>query len=325
MHAKGILATATLASGLALGLGLTPLSAHAQEFPNKPVTIVVPFAPGGVSDILGRVLAEKLTAQWKQTVIVENRPGAGGGIGAEHVAKSPPDGHMLLIADASVATTNPLLYPNAPREFAAVINVARFGQILVAPATLPINSIAALLAQDKQKTALLNVASSGNGTSNHLVLEKFKAASGTGMTHVPFKGAGEAISNVAGGQVDLMFTSAPLANPLIASGKMKALAVTTPQRMAGYANVPTLAESGLPGFEWLSIQGLFAPPGTPSAVLQKINRDVADILRQPAIRERFGKMGLESVNNSPQEFANWVNTERASIAKLIQAANIKVE
>jgi tripartite-type tricarboxylate transporter receptor subunit TctC len=122
-----------------------------------------------------------------------------------------------------------------------------------------------------------------------------------------------------------MFTSAPLANPLIASGKIKALAVTTPQRMAGYENVPTLAESGLPGFEWLSIQGLFAPPGTPSAVLQKINRDVADILRQPEMRERFGKMGLESVNNSPQEFANWVNTERATIAKLIQAASIKVE
>lgn len=323
MHAKGILVTAMLASGL--GLALASLSANAQDFPNKPVKIVVPFAPGGVSDILGRVLAEKLSAQWKQTVFVENRPGAGGGIGAEMVAQSPPDGHTLLIADASVATTNPLLYPTAPKEFAAVINVARFGQILVAPASLPINSIAALLAQDKQKTGLLNVASSGNGTSNHLVLEKFKAATGTGMTHVPFKGAGQAIGNVAGGQVDLMFTSAPLANPLIASGKIKALAVTTPRRMAGFEDVPTLAESGLPGFEWLSVQGLFAPPGTPPAVLQKINRDVAEILRQPDMRERWSKLGLESVDNSPQEFADWISAERAANAKLIQTANIKVE
>lgn len=323
MHAKGILARAMLASGLALGLA--SLSANAQEFPNKPVKIVVPFAPGGVSDILGRMLADKLTAQWKQTVIVENRPGAGGGIGADQVAKSPPDGHTLLIADASVATTNPMLYPTAPKEFAAVINVARFGQILVAPASSPINSIASLLAQDKQKTALLNVASSGNGTSNHLVLEKFKAASGTGMAHVPFKGAGQAIGNVAGAQVDLMFTSAPLANPLIASGKIKALAVTTQRRMVGFEDVPTLAESGLPGFEWWSIQGLFAPPGTPTAVLQKINRDVAEILRQPEMRERWSKMGLESVDNSPQEFADWITAERAAIAKLIQTANIKVE
>lgn len=323
MYAKSILSMAILASGLALLLH--GMEASAQDFPNKTVKIVVPFAPGGVSDILGRLLAEKLTIQWKQTVIVENRPGAGGGIGAEQVAKSPPDGHTLLIADASVATTNPILYPTAPKEFSAVINVARFGQILVAPVSLPINSVAALLAQEKQKTALLNVASSGNGTSNHLVLEKFKAASGTGMTHVPFKGAGDAISSVAGAQVDLMFTSAPLANPMIASGKIKALAVTTPRRMAGYESVPTLAESGLPGFEWLSIQGLFAPPGTPADVLRRINRDVAGILRQPEMRDRFGKMGLESVDNSPQEFAEWITTERAAITKLIQTANIKVE
>ena len=323
MQVTAIIPSAILAAGMALGL--TGTSATAQVFPNKPVKIVVPFAPGGVSDILGRVLADKLSTRWKQTVMVENRPGAGGGIGADLVAKSSPDGHTLLIADASVATTNPTLYPSAPKEFAAVINVARFGQILVAPSTLPINSIAELLAQDKQKSSLLNVASSGNGTSNHLVLEKFKAASGTGMTHVPFKGAGEAIGNVAGGQVDLMFTSAPLANPMIASGKLKALAVTTPRRMVGFDGVPTLAESGMPGFEWLSVQGLFAPPGTPPAILQKINLDISEILRQPDMRERWNKMGLEAIDNTPQEFAAWIEAERASIVKLVQSAKIKVE
>ncbi len=323
MSFKALLPCALLTAGMVLGTA-SPL-AGAQDFPDKPVKIVVPFAPGGVSDILGRVLADKLSTRWNQTVIVENKPGAGGGIGADHVAKSPADGHTLLIADASVATTNPTLYPAAPKEFAAIINIARFGQILVAPSTLPINNIGELLAQDKQKTSRLNVASSGNGTSNHLVLEKFKAASGTNMTHVPFKGAGQAIGNVAGGQVDLMFTSAPLANPLIGSGKLKALAVTTPTRMAGFEQVPTLAESGLPGFEWLSIQGLFAPPGTPQAVLRKINRDVADILRQPDMRERWSKMGLEAVDNTQQEFTAWINAERTAIIKLIQSANIKVE
>ncbi|MCW5644409.1 MAG: tripartite tricarboxylate transporter substrate binding protein [Rhodoferax sp.] len=323
MSLKALLPCVLLTTGMILGLA-SPV-AGAQDFPDKPVRIVVPFAPGGVSDILGRVLADKLSARWNQTVIVENKPGAGGGIGADHVAKSPADGHTLLIADASVATTNPTLYPAAPKEFAAIINVARFGQILVAPSTLPVNNIGELLTQDKQKTSRLNVASSGNGTSNHLVLEKFKAASGTNMTHVPFKGAGQAIGNVAGGQVDLMFTSAPLANPLISSGKLKALAVTTPTRMPGFEQVPTLAESGLPGFEWLSIQGLFAPPGTPQAVLQKINRDVADILRQPDMRERWNKMGLEAIDNTQQEFTAWINAERTSIIKLIQSANIKVE
>jgi tripartite-type tricarboxylate transporter receptor subunit TctC len=323
MKPKAKLSAAILAAGLALGLA--SLSVGAQDFPSKQVRIVVPFAPGGVSDIAGRLLAERLTVQWKQTVIVENKPGAGGGIGADYVAKSPPDGYTLLIADASVATTNPSLYPGAPKDFAAVINVARFGQILVAPSSSPINSIAELLAQDKQKSARLNVASSGNGTSNHLVLEKFKAASGTGMAHVPFKGAGQAIGAVAGGQVDLMFTSAPLANPLIGSGKIKALAVTTLRRMAGYEQVPTLAESGLPGFEWFSIQGLFAPPGTPDTVLLRINRDVAEVLRQPDMRERWSQMGLEAVANTPEEFNAWVTSERAAMAKLIQSANIKVE
>jgi tripartite-type tricarboxylate transporter receptor subunit TctC len=309
---------------LAMALPYAPWL-QAQDFPGKPVRIVVPFAPGGVSDILGRVLSEKLAVRWKQPVIVENRPGAGGALGAEIVAKSLPDGHTLLIADASVVTTNPFLYPTAPKDFAGVINLARFGQILIAPASSPLHSVADLIAMDKEKSARLNVASSGNGTSNHLVLEKFKVASKTGMSHVPYKGAGQAVADVAGGQVDLMFTSAPLAQPLIASGKIKALAVTSAKRIPGFAQVPTLAETGFAGFEWYSVQGMFAPPGTPAALLEKINADVAMVIQQPEIRERWEKLGLEEVENTPEEFSSWIATEAAATKMLIQSANIKVD
>ncbi len=310
---------------IAVATGLAAPLAGAQEFPAKPVRIVVPFAPGGVSDLLGRVLAEKLALVWKQTVTVENRPGAGGAVGADLVAKSLPDGHTLLISDASVVTTNPSLYPGAPKDFAPVINLARFGQILVAPAGSPLQSVSELLAWDMDRSARLNVASSGNGTSNHLVLEKFKVASKTRMAHVPYKGAGQAITDVAGAQVDLMFTSAPLAQPLIANGKIKALAVTSLRRMQGFAQIPTLAESGLAGFEWFSVQALLAPGGTPPSVLRKINADVAAVIGQAELRERWDKMGLEFVDNTPEQFAAWVVAETAAIRILIQAANIKVE
>ncbi len=309
---------------LVAALAFTP-GLQAQEFPGKPVRIVVPFAPGGVSDILGRVLAEKLAVIWKQPVIIENRPGAGGALGAEVVAKSSPDGHTLLIADASVVTTNPFLYPTAPKDFAAIINLARFGQILIAPAASPLRSVADVIALDKESSARLNVASSGNGTSNHLVLEKFKLASKTRMLHVPYKGAGQAIADVAGGQIDLMFTSAPLAQPLIASGRIKAFAVTSATRMPGFAQVPTIAESGFPGFEWFSVQGMFAPPGTPAAVLKKINLDVAAVIHQSEVRERWEKLGLESVDNTPEEFSSWISAESAANKALIQSADIKVE
>lgn len=317
---RNLWAAPILASALAFASGL-----QAQEFPGKTVRIVVPFAPGGVSDILGRVLAEKLTIKWKQPIIVENRPGAGGALGAEIVAKSPPDGHTLLISDASVVTANPFLYPTAPKDFAAVINLARFGQILIAPASSPLRSFADLIAMDKEKSARLNAASSGNGTSNHLVLEKFKLASKTGMAHVPYKGAGQAVADVAGGQVDLMFTSAPLAQPLIADGKIKALAVTSAKRMNRFPQVPTLAESGFSGFEWFSVQGMFAPPGTPAAVLKKINADVAAVIHQPDLQERWEKMGLEAVDNTPEEFSSWIANEAAATKTLIQSANIKVD
>lgn len=300
----------------------------AQDFPSKPIRLVVPFAPGGVSDILARALAEKLASTWKQQVIVDNRPGAGGAVGTEIVARAPADGHTLLIADASVLTTNPSLYPGLSytgRDLVPVINLATFGQILVAPAASPLQSIQDLLALDKARAARLNVASSGNGTSNHIALEKFKAAAKMDLTHVPYKGAGPAIQDVVGGHVDLMFTSGPLAQPLLAAGRIKALAVTSTKRMAVAPQAPTIAESGFPGFDWISAQGMFAPAGTPAEVVRRINADVAAAIRLPDIQARYEKMGIDSVDNTPAQFATWVAKESAEISTLIRSAAIKAD
>ncbi len=313
----------------AIALAAMPTAGvSAQGFPSKTVRLIVPFPPGGVSDILARTLGEKLSATWKQSVIVENRPGAGGTVGADYVAKSPADGYTLLIADASAITANPALYSTlsyTARDFVPVISLATFGQILVAPAASPLQSIQDLLAMDKARAARLNVASSGNGTSNHLLLEKFKATAKIDLAHIPYKGAGPAISDVAGGQVDLMFTSGPLAQPLIAGGKIKALAVSSPKRIAITPQVPTLAESGFPGFEWVSAQGMFAPAGTPADVVQRINADVAAAIRLPEIQARFEKMGIDAVDNTPAQFAAWIAKESADTTALIRAAGIKVD
>lgn len=303
-----------------------PLPSTAQEFPSRQIRIVVPFPPGGGSDILARVLAEKLGPVWKQTIVVDNRPGAGGTVGSDHVAKAPADGHTLLVADAAVVTTSPSLVPSLSygvRDLVPVVNLATFGLILVAPAGSPLQSVKDLLTMDRARAARLNAASSGNGTGNHLALEKFKAATGQDIAHVPYKGAGQAISDLVGGQVDLMFSSGPLVQPLLAAGKLKALAVTTPRRMALAPQVPTLAESGLSGFEWSAAQGLFAPAGTPAAVVARINADVAAAIRLPDLRARWEKMGIDPVENTHEQFAAWIAKEAAEAAALIRRAGIK--
>jgi tripartite-type tricarboxylate transporter receptor subunit TctC len=305
-----------------------PAAALAQEFPSRPVRIVVPFPPGGGSDVLARALAEKLSVTWKQPVVVENRAGAGGTVGADHVAKSAPDGHTLLIADAAVVTTSPVLIPSLPyaaRDLAPVINLATFGLVLIAPANSPLQSLGDLLKMDKAQAAKLNVASSGNGTGNHLALEKFKQLAKLDLVHVPYKGAAQAINDVVGGQVDLMFSGGPPVQPLLAAGKLKAFAVTSARRMVLAPQVPTLAESGFPGFEWVAAQGMFAPAGTPAAVVSRINTDVAAAIRTPELRARWERLGLDPVENTPEQFAAWIAKDSADAAELIRSAGVKVD
>jgi tripartite-type tricarboxylate transporter receptor subunit TctC len=222
--------------------------------------IVVPFAPGGASDILARLIAKELTERLKQPVIVENKPGAGGTIGADFVAKSPPDGYTLLLADSSVLMTFPSLYPNLPykaTDLIPVANVATFGLILIAPASSRFASFTEVIAYDKAQPGKLNMASPGTGSSNHLTLERINAAAGTKIVHIPYKGAGPAINDVIGGQVDMTLASGAASKPLLDGGKVKALAVTSAKRNPLLPQVPTMAESGLVGFESIAGQGLF--------------------------------------------------------------------
>jgi tripartite-type tricarboxylate transporter receptor subunit TctC len=304
-----------------------PGSVDAQAvYPNRQIRIVVPFAPGGASDILARLIAKELSERVKQTVVVENKPGAGGTIGADLVAKSPPDGYTLLLADVSVVMTFPTLYPNltyAAKDLVPVANIATFGLILLAPANSRFNSLAEIVAADKATPGKLNMASPGSGSSNHLTLEKFNAAAGTKLVHIPYKGTGPAINDLVGGQVDLTLASGAASKALLDGGKVKALAVTSAKRNALLPQVPTVAESGFAGFESIAGQGLFAPAGTPPDIIAKLNTEVNAIIRMPETQKRWVDMGIDRAENTPEQFAAWLSRESDQWAVLIRTVGIK--
>ena len=313
---------------VALLAGLSVVG-HVQAqstYPQKPVRLVVPFAPGGASDILARTLGQKLSETTGQAFVIENKPGAGGTLGAELVAKSPADGYTLLLADVAVHTIAPKLYPKlgyTQEQLLPVINLATFAHILITAPASTLKSFADVLAQDKAKPGRFSVASSGNGTSTHLTIEMVNMTAATQLAHVPYKGGGAAITDVMGGQVDMMFIGTPPAMPLIQSGKLKALAVTTTKRMSTLPQVPTVSESGLPQFESIAAQGIFAPAGTPRDVVQKLNTEIAKIIRLPDVRAKWDQLGAEPVENTPQQFATWLSSEALKWGKVIQVSGAK--
>ncbi len=307
-------------------LGITTV--RAQGYPSKPVRIVVPYAPGGASDILARVIAQKLSESWAQQVIVDNRAGAGGTIGTDLVAKSAADGHTVLLADVATVTISPALYPKLPyseKDLAPVIIVATFPHVLIAPGSTPFKSLKDVVAGDKQSPGKLNIASAGNGTSSHLTAELLKSASGLALTHVPYKGGGAAITDVVGGRVDLMFIGTPPAMAHIRSGALKALAVTTAARSASLPDVPTVIEAGYAAFESLAAQGILAPAATPKEAIAKLNAEVARILRLPDVRERWAQLGVETMDNTPEQFSQWARDELDKWGKVIRDSGTKVD
>jgi tripartite-type tricarboxylate transporter receptor subunit TctC len=313
---------------VALLAGLSVVSqAQAQStYPQKPVRLIVPFAPGGASDILARTLGQKLSETTGQSFVIENKPGAGGTLGAELVAKSAADGYTLLLADVAVHTIAPKLYPKlgyTQEQLLPVINLATFAHILITPPASTLKSFADVLALDKAKPGRFSLASSGNGTSTHLTIEMVNMTAATQLAHVPYKGGGAAITDVIGGQVDMMFIGTPPAMPLIQSGKLKALAVTTTKRMSTLPQVPTVSESGLPQFESIAAQGIFAPAGTPRDVVQKLNTEIAKIIRMPDVRAKWDQLGAEPVDNTPQQFATWLSSEALKWGKVIQVSGAK--
>ena len=310
-------------------LGAAVLAASGvQAYPDKAVRIVVPYAPGGASDILARVLAQKLTERWGQQIIVENKAGSGGTLGADLVAKAAPDGYTLLLADVAVQTIAPALYPKLPyarADLAPVINLATFAHVVITAPNSPLKSMADLLQRERASPGSTNVASSGNGTSTHLTAEMLNSLAGTRLNHVPYKGGGAALADVMSGQVDVMFIGSPPAMPLLQSGKLKAIAVTTSRRMAALPSVPTVAEAGLPGFESIAAQGVFAPKGTPREVVGTLNREIARIIQLPDVRARWSQLGADPVDNTPAQFGEWLDSEAVKWTKVVKDSGAKAD
>jgi tripartite-type tricarboxylate transporter receptor subunit TctC len=302
---------------------------QADPYPARPLRIVVPFPAGGTTDILARAVAQKLTDSWGQAVVVDNRPGAGGNIGSELVARSTADGYTLLMGTVGTHAINVSLYPKLPfdpvKDFVPIILVAGVPNVLEVNPGVPANSMAELVAYAKANPGKLNFASSGNGTSIHLSGELFKSMTGVSMTHVPYKGSAPAISDLLGGQVQLMFDNLPSSLAQIKAGKLRALAVTSATRSAALPDVPTIAESGLPGFEASSWFGLLAPAGTPSPIVAKLNGEVAKWLATPEAREKMLASGANAAGGTPDDFARHIAAETTKWAKVVKDSGARID
>jgi tripartite-type tricarboxylate transporter receptor subunit TctC len=305
----------------------TPL--YAQNYPVRPVRVVVPFSPGGATDIVTRIVAQRLNEAWSQTVVVDNRAGAGGNIGGDIVAKAPPDGHTLLMTSGSIVTANPHMYRrkmpfNPDSDLVAVTNVAAGPQAVVVNAAFPAKSLKELIAMARAKPTSINFGSAGIGTQTHLAAENFASAAGIDVTHVPYKGEGPALADLVGGQIQFVTPNLSAAIGFVQQGKLRALAVTSRSRSKQVPDVPAVAET-LPGFENLGWFGFMAPRGTVRSVIDTIHRDTAKVLSLPEVRTRFEQLGMEPVGNAPDEFARAIKEESARWAKIINARKLYVD
>jgi tripartite-type tricarboxylate transporter receptor subunit TctC len=314
---------------LALACALASATAAAQQFPSKPSKMIVAFPPGGPADVLARPLAEGLSKQWAQPVLVENKPGANSIIATEYVAKQPGDGHTMILANDPSLSSNQYLYSKLPydpvKDFTPVAGVATTTLILVVPASLPVNNLKELIALAKQKGGTLTYGSIGPGSVTHLDAEAFATAAGVKLTHVPYKGTGEVIPALLNGQIDMTLTAIGPSLPHIRSGKFKALAVASANRYPVLPDVPTFAEAGLP-FEARSWFLVAVPSSTPKPVVEKIAADVKRVVETPEYRERFiNAMGMEPLNLGPAELEGFLQKDRAKYAERVKNANVRLD
>jgi tripartite-type tricarboxylate transporter receptor subunit TctC len=310
-------------------ISLLLASAASAQYPNKPIRLIVPFVPGGNVDITARTVAPALGDALGQPVVVENRPGAAGMVGAQALLGSPADGYTLMMGSNSSLAVAPNLYPNWPYDpvkgITPISNLAIVPFVLVVKLGLPAQSLAEFLALAKQKPGQLSMASGGNGSSNHLVGELFQMMTGVKFSHVPYKGTGAALVDLAGGQVDLLFDQASSTVPNVRGGKIRAIAVASRERQATLPDTPTFAEAGVKDFEIDNITGIVGPAGLPQDVVAKIHNAARTALANPTVKERFATFGMQPVGNSPGEFAAFIREDLARWAKVIKAAGIKVE
>jgi tripartite-type tricarboxylate transporter receptor subunit TctC len=320
----------TLAIAAACSLGtLATFPALAQTFPSRPVTLVVPFPPGGGTDTGGRVIAEQLSRRWGQPVVVENKGGAAGQIGADYVAKSKPDGHTLLLGNIGTQAINPSLYAKLPydadKAFAPVSLVAELPLAMMVNPSVPAKTAAEFVALAKSKPGQMSYSSSGAGGAPHLATELFKDQTGSFVLHVPYRGGGPAIADLLAGHVQLSFMTVLEASGHIKAGKLRALAVTGAQRVSAFPDVPTLAEGAVPGFNAISWIGLLAPAGTPPELVEKISADVRAVLADEAVKARFVALGGVPRATTPAEFGKLIADDRQRYAQIIRSRKITVE
>ena len=318
---------------LLLGLLLSYLPfavlAQADAYPSKSIRIVVPFPPGGATDIAARLIGTKLSERWKQPVVVENKPGAGGNLGSDIVAKAPPDGYTLVMGVTGSHAINTSLYSKMPydpvADFEPITQVAVVPNVVVVHPGVPAATLAELVALAKKEPGKLNYASLGNGTAAHLTMEMFKTAAGIDLAHIPYKGSAPAVADLLAGQVQVMVDGLPSALPHVKAGKLRALAVTSAKRSAAAPDLPTIAESGYPGFFADAWSGLFAPKHTPKPIVDKLAAEVQRILDLPDVRERLASLGAEPVGSTPAEFAGHVRREIDKWSRVVKASGARVD
>jgi tripartite-type tricarboxylate transporter receptor subunit TctC len=322
--AAGVLAAIMAAAVLA------PVpAAHTQQYPTKPIRMVVPFPPGGFSDVFARIIGAKMNESWGQQMAVDNRPGAGGNIGADIVAKSPPDGYTLVMGTIGTHAINATLFSKLPydpiRDFSAVAFVVGADGLLVVHPSLPVKSVKELIALARGRPGELTYASAGAGTTSHLAGELFKSMTKTDVTHVPYKGNVPAITDLLSGQTTMLFATLPTVLPHVQAGKLRGLAVLGLKRSAAIPEMPTLAEAGLKGFEVNNWTGVFAPARTPAPIVAKLNGEIVRIMLLPDVQERLPKQGLSFTAGGPEQFAAFVKSEKEKWGALVKAVGAKVD
>jgi len=317
-----------LAAALPLALAMGPAAAQ-QDYPNKPIRLIVPFTPGGVTDTGARVVADKLGARLGQTVVVDNRPGASGNIGTQMVATAAPDGYTLLLGFDGTLVINPHVYAKVPfdtlKDFVPVSKIGDAVLIIVVHPSVPAKTLSELVAYSKTNPGGVSYGSAGTGSTPHLAGELLKARTGANFVHVPYKGGGQSMTDVVGGSLPMLYTAVAGAYPFVQKGQIRPIAVSSAQRLASLPEVPTVAESGVPGFESSSWIGILAPAKTPQSIVERLQRELHAVVQSPEVRERLASLGIWALGNTPAEFGQQIRADLAKYDQIVKAAKIRVD